>query len=297
MNAALRRALEGQREHLAGLDADARAEAVRLVEVAKADLERRLLAQLGTRGGDTWTSRSLGSLVRQAEGALEDLTGALSRDLEARATVQGRAAIDHVIAQVEAAEGPLGGGLRLDLALRLKGKAALRRTGVEKFGVTVVEDVERALQQVLLTRPARQEGIRRLIESGGKAFDGMASRPKLIYRNELAGVYDADAASAQARLAESVRGDPLLARMDEAFDRRSHPFSRVAHGTVAEVGQPWRVPVAAVAAMASALRNGASGIVWPIVGADYTGASYIAHHNDRGRRTCWRAGWGDPLEG
>lgn len=297
MSRALRTLMDEQREWLQGLDQEAQAQVRALVEAAEQDLAARLAEAVGRLPGDSFTRTQLSQLSLQARAAADTLTQALGQDLRARASAWGKAGLGHILDQVELMEGALG-TLRLDLALGLRGSSGLRTaSALERYGQALVEKFETRLSLALATQLPRQEAVGRIQAAGGKAFESLRSRAALIHRNELTGVYDRDAEQGLTRLNESLvgRGRPgLLMRMDEARDRRSCPFSLVAHGQVAAVGGAWEVPVAEVEALAGRLRQSNGGVVWPVVGSYWVGDGYIAHHNDRGRRTAWRDSWGDP---
>lgn len=85
--------------------------------------------------------------------------------------------------------------------------------------------------------------------------------------------------------------DRLVQRIHEYIDARNHPFSRAADGIMAPPDEPFRVPVAAVAAAAAAMGKKVSGITWPLVGEHYEGMHHPAHFWGRGRATAYRPSW------
>lgn len=296
----LKRLLEEQRQTYLALDEAGQTRLLALLQAAEKQLQERLKRAIAGLGEDAFSAHTLTALRLQAQAAVFTLQGELEKGLQSGQLSAARAGLDAIWRQVELLEGPPPPGLRVELAQRLLqgSQRGLRLTEVVKrYGQDVVARIEERLVVNTLTQLPRQQAIKALQTAVKDSFELSESRGRLIFRNELSNGYDAAALETQQALQSELTGstDPLLARMDEAHDRRNHPFSRVAHGTVAQVGQPWRVPVGAVAEMGARMGLGATGIVWPTVDGQYVGRTYIAHHNDRGRRTCWRRSWGDPL--
>ena len=293
--------LDEQREWIAAADVAARQSVEALLVQARLEMVERMERALHGLGEEAFTTQLMRASLVQVDGALAQLRGQMEQDLGARVADAAQAGGDGILAQVKLMEGGVPLPMRLDLATAIQQGSQLRMTGaITRYGAGVVTALEQRLGVILLARVPRHIAIQQILEAAGEELGGSRWRAALIYRNELSAAYDAATRARHADLAQSIaaRGtDPLLSRMDEAIDLRTHPFSRVAHGTVADVGQPWRVDAGEVATLGKGLKLGASGILWSRDGEGYyAGYTYPAHHNDRGRRTAWRRAWGDPKE-
>lgn len=295
---ALRSLLQEQREEQAALEVLSQRRLLALQQATLKDLEQRLMEARNRHKEDAFTVQLLLSLKAQMQWLVGDLVERLEKELAGLSISAQKAGMQDLVAQVELMEGGISLAVQNRLALQLQERARLRTAAtLRRYGVDLVERLERELAVSVLSKAGRYEAVTRLLSTSTRSFALSQWRAALVYRNELGSAYDDAAKSTGEELAgelAQVSSEPLLTRMDEARDRRSHPFSLVAHGTVAVAGTPWRVSVSEVAAMAARRGSRAGGIVWPIVDGWYQGLGYIAHHNDRGRRTCWRKSWGDP---
>lgn len=296
----LHKLLEEQREYLETLERESQEAALLLASDAQNELSEGLKFYLEQHKEESFTVQVHRNLLAQATAVSESLQASLAAELKGRSIIFGKAGLNHVVQQVEKMEGSIGGAFRLDLALGIQGKTGLRsKAALKRYGAKQVDKFEQQIQRSVLVKMPRHEAVNRILEAADKSHSVSRHHASLILRNEMGNAYDRDGFRAQMRLSDSLtkRGsESLMARMDEARDRRSHPFSIIAHGTIAEVGKPWKVSVAAVTALMKKRGGGGTGILWE---KDETlnfwvGDSYIAHHNDRGRRTCWRKSWGDP---
>lgn len=290
--------LQAQREEQAALEERSQRRLLALQQAALKDLEERLILARGRHEEDAFTVQLLLSLRTQMQALVNELVQRLDGQLKTLGDEAQTAGMQDLVAQASLMEGGISIAVQNRLALRVQEQARLRLPAtLKRYGTDLVERLERELAVNVLGKVSRFQAVNRLIGTCTKSFELTHWRAALIYRNELSNAYDDAAKHTGEELAGElarVSTEPLLTRMDEARDRRSHPFSLVAHGTVAEAGKPWKVSAAEVAAMAARRGSKAGGIVWPLVDGWYQGMGYIAHHNDRGRRTCWRKSWGDP---
>lgn len=120
-------------------------------------------------------------------------------------------------------------------------------------------------------------------------------RVETVSRTEMSYSYNSayQRALEVASETEDETKDPLMKRIEEYFDAKNHPFSRVAHGTIAPVNKPFSVSVASVSAMGGLMRKSSGGVFWPQTGANYQGMFLPAHYNDRGRIVAHRRSWGE----
>jgi hypothetical protein len=183
----------------------------------------------------------------------------------------------------------------------------LHRYSVHRYGAAVVDQMQRELA-VGVARGLNIRQLRDRLAGPEGVIAGMKSRAELIARMELNSAWNRhhqdSIEAAAAVLDKDLAADDanrMRRKADEYHDLRNHAISRVLHGMVVDVDQPFRVPRAKVieaheqiqrAREAAGLpRRRLGGIVWPLDGGHYIGHNYPAHFWERGRVVPWRASW------
>lgn len=195
----------------------------------------------------------------------------------------------------------VGGNIRLDVLTRMARPdgTLLHRYSVQRYGVDVVSRMQGHLVQGVAQRLTYTQMRERLVAREFSVAAGVRPRAELIVRNEMSnaynGSYTAEVGNLAKQLDEPDDPDPLLLRISEYLDARSHPISWLLDGEARKPdGPPFRVSVAAVRAKAAQLkRKRAGGVLWRVEGASYVGETLPAHHWERGRVHAWRRSWAD----
>lgn len=291
-------------------------EAARFVSIvieARAELRARIRA-LEADGSDEivkFTAQHLRVMLAQNEAILRKMMRGLNDQLASACLRAKHLAFDHLVRVIKTAEPEFtdaGNRLETKILRRLNrpGELLLNTHSVERYGLTLIEEIQR---QMVLGMATGQTIPQMAARVAGKSsiFETMAARPELIVRMELSNVYNA---AEQVSLEESAKlldfeddDDPLLKREDESRDVRNHPFSRVIDGMAVGVKDVFRVSVAKVAAANVALnaQRVAAGltarpvgkVLVPIVGGFYVGLRPPFHFFERGRITPWRKSWAE----
>lgn len=252
-----------------------------------------------------FTLQHLRVVRAQLEGAIVDLRAQLGVVLDQAVAEAEQQSLDQLLEVVKEQEKEFtGAGAELEprivAHLADRRELLLHRFAADRYTSELLASVQRGLVLGQASGMTLRQMASHIAGTNG-IIAGGRSRVNLIVRMETARAYDAAHQTGIETAAELLdadganKDDPMLQRIDEYFDKRNHPFSRVAHGTTAPVGEPWRVPVAAVRAMAGQLGKGVGGILWPQDGADFVGTQLPAHYNDRARRVPWRRSWGEDV--
>jgi hypothetical protein len=258
-----------------------------------AQYQRTMLAQVES--GSTVLRRRLGSQLsdaaeRQKGAALDDLLGTIRQFEPDFVDAAGQVQVEALRRMTES-QGLL-----------------LHNYSIQRYGATVVAEMQRALTVGLAMGATPRQLVERLAGPDG-VIAGMRRRAELIVRMELNSAfnrYHLDAIKGSAAVLDRglAADDPdrMMKKADEFTDLRNHAISRVLHGQVQDVDEPFRAPRAKVAAEHEAIqaarvaarlkRRRLSGILWPLTGEFYEGMNYPAHFWERGRIVPWRASWG-----
>ncbi len=309
------RLLERQRRSLDALTDRQARDFLRLYDEARRDLFETMARLPPTLGGSrnlarTFTAQHQRVMRTQVEAAIRQLAGRLDATLGNQTRVMGEKAFEQLLQVIRLHEPDFrdAGGL-IDTAVtrRLASERGLlvHRFSVNSYTAKIMADIQRELSTGALTGRSIPQMRDRLFASSGSVMRNGRSQAELVVRMELNSAYNR---SSQAALEETAAitdepgdPDPLLRKAVEFHDLRNNPISRVLDGMVTEIGEPWRVPVAAVArenARLNAARKGSKksrrkvgGIVWPKVGGHYVGMVHPAHFFDRGRQVPHRRSW------
>lgn len=303
MRATLRNLLERQGRDLDRLtDAEA-ARVLAIYEAARRELAERLTAQEAITGGEvTFTVLDLARTQALVEQAVRDLQTRMGAQVDSAVQASKARSIEHLFDLVERAEPDfrgVGGSIRMDALLRISQPRGLllHRFSLQRYGADVVSRMQGHLVQGVAQRLTYVQMRERLVGKEFSAAAEMRPRAELIVRNEMSsaynGTYTDEVGSLAKRLDVEGDDDPLLLRIDEHLDARSHPISWLLDGKARKPdGPPFRVSVAAVRAKAATLkRKRAGGVLWRVEGGDYVGETLPAHHWERGRVHAWRKSW------
>lgn len=298
--------LDRQERALARLDDVQARRALDAFDAARRELADRLAAALERTDGEvTFTVFDLArtqALVEQAAKSIQERLGLVVDESVAGAR---RMSGEHLVDFVEAAEPEfwtIGGNLRLDILARVSEPSGLllHRYSVQRYGLDLVSRMQASLIQGVAQRLTYVQMRERLVGREFSALASMRPRAELIVRNEMSSAYNGAYTDEVTSLARRTRvegdTDPLLLRISEYLDARSHPISWVLEGQTRDPdGPPFRASVAAVRAKARALRKPGGGVLWRTEGASYVGETLPAHHWERGRVHAWRKSWAADL--
>lgn len=250
----------------------------------------------------TFTVLDLARTQALVEQAVRDLQTRMGAQLDTAVQASKTRSIEHLFDLVERAEPDfigVGGSIRMDALLRISQPQGLllHRFSLQRYGADVVSRMQGHLVQGVAQRLTYVQMRERLVAREFSAAAEMRPRAELIVRNEMSsaynGIYTDEVTSLAKRLDVEGDDDPLLLRIDEYLDARSHPISWLLDGKARKPdGPPFRVSVAAVRAKAATLkRKRAGGVLWRVEGGDYVGETLPAHHWERGRVHAWRKSW------
>ena len=301
----LERLLERQGNDLDRLtDAEARA-VLAIYETSRRELAERLEVTLAARDGEvSFTAFDIGRTQLVIEDAVRQLQARLGQQVDASVQSVRTRAGEHLLTLMERAEPEwemIGGNIRLDVLTRLAQPdgTLLHRYSVQRYGADVVSRMQGRLVQGAAQRLTYTQMREQLVAREFSAAAEMRPRAELIVRNEMSNAYNASYTDEVGNLAKQLDEpddpDPLLLRLDEFLDARSHPISWLLDGQTRKPdGPPFRVSGAAVRAKAAELkRKRAGGVLWRQDGGFYVGERLPAHHWERGRCHAWRKSWED----
>jgi hypothetical protein len=236
--------------------------------------------------------------LAQVEAGVGILRARMGQEMSRADVAAQNLAMRHLLGMIRAQEPHFidgGSGIEVAVAGRLAAREglALHKYALDRYGAQVVENIQRALVSGVVQGMTDHELAKHIAGASGSVLAGMRSRAELIVRMEMSRAYNdahLESIRAFAELADDP-SDPVLKKIDEYFDSRNHPFSRAAHGTTALPGEPFRVPVAAVASAAQSIGKSSKGVLWSQEGGSYVGDNLPAHFHERGRIIAWRASW------
>ncbi len=295
---AIDRLLDRQNREINRLSDDQARRTLRALEDARRDLRERLLNVDDT--ATPYTAQQLRGVLAQTEAGVFQLQERLGEVFTAAEIRAHETALDHLLALVKANEPDFADAIP---SIRIQAAAAmserkgllLHRHSINRYGADLIDRIQRELVLGQVSGLTIRQTADRITATNASVFASLRGRGELIARMESNRVYNDGHLLSMKELAEDTDEeddpDPLLKRADEFFDNRNNPISRVLHGMTAKLDEPFVVSRAKVLAMAALMKKSASGIVWPLVGANYRGANYPAHFNDRGRIVAHRASW------
>lgn len=299
MRRELRRLLDRQAEDFSRLtDSEAHAFLAAL-EDGRRDIAERIRVAVGKKL--EFTPYQLRATQLQIDAGIQQLKARLIGQMDGAAQRAERKAIEHALKVLELQEPDFkASALGLETAalrrmIDLK-NALLYQHSIERYTADQLYRLQAGLIQGQVQRLTLDQLVENLAGRRNSVLSDRYARAELIVRMEQGRAYDAahqaSLEEAEAILDDPDDSDPLLARADEYFDHRNHPFSRVIDGMTRPVKGVWKVSRSEVETMAAKIGKSAGGVVWPLVGGFYVGAQYPAHFNDRGRQTPWRKSWG-----
>jgi hypothetical protein len=299
------RILGQQGEALDRLDDRAAKAFLDAYEDARRELRERLWAATQNRGADTFTAQHLRVMLAQVESGITRLRDRLKQQVsDSRRKFEERA-LNNLVDIIRTAEPDFrdaGAQIETGILNKLAERRGLELYGVsvDRYGLDLVEAIHRQMVVGVVQGDTFAKLIDRITAVENSPFAALRGRAETIVRTEMATAYDrahqAALEEAHAFLDDPDDPDPLMKRADEFRDLRNHPISRVLDGMTVPVGEPFRVPIAAVAAenaklnAARGVARRVSGVLWPIVDGYYVG-NYPAHFRDRGRQVPWRRSW------
>lgn len=268
---------------------------------ARKDLRDRMTSATERLGVESWTvqhTRIARAEVESGVKALEDrLNTLLGKQVQKRMDFSLEN-LKKTIGHFEPDFLGTSAGINLKALKRMTrdGDLLLHRYSTSRYSADLMGKIQAELARGHAARLPRSEVVKRIAGLDGSVFSGMEHRAALIDRMENARAYDTafrtGLEEAAVLLDEEDDPDPLLKKAIEFIDKRSHPFSAVVDGRVARLKGEWMVPVSLVREAGRRMKKSISGVVWPLEGGFYRGATYPAHFNDRGRGIPWRASWG-----
>jgi hypothetical protein len=299
------RILGQQGEALDRLDDRAAKAFLDAYEDARRELRERLWAATQNRGADTFTAQHLRVMLAQVESGITRLRDRLKQQVsDSRRKFEERA-LNNLVDIIRTAEPDFrdaGAQIETGILNKLAERRGLELYGVsvDRYGLDLVEAIHRQMVVGVVQGDTFASLIDRITAIENSPFAALRGRAETIVRTEMATAYDrahqAALEEAHAFLDDPDDPDPLMKRADEFRDLRNHPISRVLDGMTVPVSEPFRVPIAAVAAenakmnAARGVARRVSGVLWPIVDGYYVG-NYPAHFRDRGRQVPWRRSW------
>ncbi len=278
------------------------------------ELRERLLAMqaTGLDEGAPYTAQHLRVTLAQVESSVQQLQRRLQEALDESLRVTQERALQDLVGVIKLAEpGFVDSGQRLEMEAmrRLSEERALlvHQHSVTRYSAEMMETIQQELVAGLATGQTVRQVTDRLTGIRDSVFTTRRWRAELVARMELNSAYNRShlisLQSARDVLDEPGTEDPLLKRADEYRDTRNHAISRVLHGMVVSIDEPFKVPVAKVHAEHRKLqderaakglpRRRLGGITWPKVDGHYVGAHMPAHFWDRGRIVPHRRSWED----
>jgi hypothetical protein len=179
-------------------------------------------------------------------------------------------------------------GVRLAVAFdRLNTRLLQRFSENELKHVTGLVDIEKQrLKSVLFNRVGVRGENPRKVAQELAGPDGLFAKRfahiENILRTETSTVYNEQATEA-IKVVNKEHGLALNVRIVETIDhKRNHPISQVLNGMVQRPGEPFRVPVAKVRAVAAKLGKQLGGVLWRVENGHYIGERLPAHYRERG---------------
>jgi hypothetical protein len=259
----------------------------------------------------TFTHQHLRVMLAQVEAGIRQLRERLGRRLDESQHRYEERANQNLLDVIRTAEPEFRdvgnalerGVLRTLTDRRVEQGIAIRRTSLDRYGLDLVDAIQRQLVLGTVQGETYGQLVNRLTRLEGSPFAELRGRAETIVRTEMSSAYDRahQAALEHAAAVIDDPDDPLLKKADETRDLRNHAISRVLDGMTAGVNEPFRVPVSAVRAANEKLNSERAakklsprklgGILVGQVGGFYVG-SHPFHYNDRGRQVPWRASWG-----
>jgi len=287
---------------------------LRAFEDARRELREKLSAMqaLGLDEATPYTAQHLRVTLAQVESSVQQLQRRLQAALDESLRVTQERALQDLIDVIKLQEpGFVDTGQRLEMEAmrRLSEDRGLlvHQHSVSRYSAEMMEAIQRELIGGLATGQTVRQITDRLTGIKGSIFAERRWRAELVARMELNSAYNRShligLQTARDVLDDPDTDDPLLKRADEYRDLRNHAISRVLHGMVVPIDEPFRVPAAKVKAEHEKLqaqrvakglkRRRLSGITWRRDGAHYVGAHMPAHFWDRGRIVPHRKSWED----
>lgn len=313
--ARIQRLIERQGEALDRLEVREARRFLGAYEDARRELYE-VLDQMEVRGTDVatpFTAQRLRSTLAQLEGGIRRLQDRLGVALDASVRAAGERAVQDLVAIVAAQEPEFreaGPRIEHEALRRLTEDQGLllHRYSIQRYGADLVDRIQRELV-VGVTRGLSIPELRdRIAGMRDSVLAGHRVRAELIVRMELNSAFNRSHLTSIKVAGDELdryhdEDDRLQKRADEFRDLRNHAISRVLHGQVQDVDEPFRVPRSEVARANNLLNaerrakklppKSITGIVWPLEGGNYVGMLHPAHYWDRGRIVPWRQSWSE----
>lgn len=303
----LDRLLERQAKRLDKLDDKAQRDVLRAFEDARRELAEQLrqMHANGRYDKTPFTARQIEGTLVQADVAIRDLRRRLTDALDTQVETARDASLRDLLQIVRAAEPDFRQavtGVPIEVLQRVSadGELLLHRYSVDRYSSDALSAIQQALRTSVAKKDTAYQMVERLAGRNDSVLAGRRARASLIVRNELSQAYNGAHLRGIEVTADILDGakpkdaDPLLKRIDEFRDKRTHPISYVLDGQTRKPDEPFEASKAEVRAWAKRLgKKRVSGILdpWLSDGASYTAQNLPAHHNERGRIHSWRASW------
>lgn len=236
--------IDASRERVERLSARGKRQLVRQLVALEDELRARLEQLQRTGRGETWTAADTEATLVQVRELLGRQGEAFRGLLEANAATARRLGVENTVGVLRHFEGKTAGAIRplaLDVALAAGSPLLARHeASVARWGQRTVGRIASELQKGLLAGETFNEMKDRLTGARGRqgALVASAGDAARIIRTESMHAY-AQGSQEEIVAQKSRRWPDLLRRLIETFDARTAADSRVAHGEVRDVNEPF----------------------------------------------------------
>lgn len=236
--------IDASRERVERLSARGKRQLVRQLVALEAELRGRLVEQQRAGRGDSWTAADTEATLVQVRELLGRQGEAFRAMLDANAATARRLGVENTVGVLQHFEGKTAGPIRplsLDVALAAGSPLLARHeASVARWGQRTVGRIAEVIQRGILVGDTFSEMADRLTGKRGApgALVQSAGDAARIIRTESMHAY-AQGSQEEIVAQKSRRWPDLLRRLIETFDARTAADSRVAHGEVRDVNEPF----------------------------------------------------------
>lgn len=236
--------LDASRARVERLSAQGKRQMLRQLLALEAELRARLEQVQRAGRGETWTAADTEATLVQVRELLGRQGEAFRALLEANAATARRLGVENTVGVLRHFEGKTAAPIRplsLDVALAAGSPLLARHeASVARWGQRTVGRIASELQKGLLAGETFDEMKARLTGARGRqgALVASAGDAARIIRTESMHAY-AQGSQEEIVAQKSRRWPDLLRRLIETFDARTAADSRVAHGEVRDVNEPF----------------------------------------------------------
>ncbi len=236
--------IDASRERVERLSARGKRQLVRQLVALEDELRARLEQLQRTGRGETWTAADTEATLVQVRELLGRQGEAFRGLLEANAATARRLGVENTVGVLRHFEGKTAGPIRplaLDVALAAGSPLLARHeASVARYGARAIGRIAGVIQRGIWVGETFSEMTDRLTGKRGApgALVQSAGDAARIIRTESMAAYNTGA-DEEIRAQKGARFHDLARKCVETFDARTAADSRVAHGEVREVGEPF----------------------------------------------------------